>query len=79
MCLERAERQARRDYREYKKRREREGKPIKRSQQAFYTGYGCRSEAQEGRGFCQASYHECYTTCGGKVDSKEVCVANCDQ
>ncbi len=28
---------------------------------------------------CKAAYNQCYTTCGGKVNSKTECVANCDK
>lgn len=75
-CEERARRVARRDYKQYVARRRAKGKRIKREERDFYSGYSCGNASDDG--FCQDSYHQCYTTCGGQVASKSICVANCD-
>lgn len=37
--------------------------------------YMCRADTSQ----CQPDFNQCYSACGGKVTSRQVCVANCDQ
>lgn len=78
-CEDQARQDARKDYKRYVASRRAKGKKIKRSEREIYQGYSysCRNKATD-TSSCLENYHQCYTTCGGHVASKSICVANCD-
>lgn len=73
-CMDRMEDNARREFEHYKMKKISEGKKIERSLEWYRHPSECRNDCG-----CQSTYHDCYTTCGGKVTAREVCVANCDK
>lgn len=73
-CKWRAYDQARVDYRQYVRQQRRQNLPVKKSISDFNNDSYCDTSCG-----CNEVYRRCYQTCGGKVTSKSVCVAFCDQ
>jgi len=73
-CRAQARMEAREDYREYKHERREEGKRIKKDRSDFDRSYACNSSCD-----CEPQYNSCYSSCGGQVLERQVCVAFCDK
>lgn len=70
-------RHAEREYDEYVRKREKEGKEIKRSVSSFENSYRCDNDDCEER--CGGNYRICHTNCGGQVIPRTYCSAFCEQ
>jgi len=68
--------QARNDYLAYVNEQQRTGKPIKKSENNFYSSYACQSSACEAN--CGSAYQICHTNCGGQIIPHTYCTANCN-
>ena len=73
-CRLRAHQDALAQYHMYKQERKREGKPLKKEIQDFDQSYLCSSSCD-----CESTYRACYSTCGGQVLERQVCVAFCNK
>ncbi len=71
-CEDRAGRDAKRAYHDYKVKQRRQHKPIKLGPEDFRQDWSCSHYNN-----CDAGYRQCYTTCGGTVITHKVCVAFC--
>lgn len=73
-CLLRAQQDAEHQFEIYKNDQLRQGKEVKRDMNSFKHTYSCRSSCN-----CEPTYRSCYTSCGGQITQKQVCVAFCDK
>lgn len=73
-CHSRAHERAIMEYEIYKTQQTAAGKGIDRSVDSFYDDWSCNKECN-----CDESFNMCYQTCGGTVNSYQVCTAFCDQ
>lgn len=71
-CTLRAHQDALAQFQIYKQEQLRKGKKIKRSVTSFENTSNCSKSCG-----CEDMYNTCYTTCGGQVIAKQVCVAFC--
>ncbi|PWC33856.1 agenet domain-containing protein [Azospirillum sp. TSO35-2] len=78
-CVNDARSRALYEYQAYVNRQTAEKKPIKKSVSDFdHSSYSCGTNSCESR--CEADYRDCFGgSCGGRVTSKRVCTAFCDQ
>lgn len=65
------------EYHAYVEKRRRENMPLKRDLNSFISDSSCGSSSCEDA--CEAEYRSCYVEAGGKVRSKQVCVAFCEE
>ena len=74
-CEGDAREQARRDYEDYVRERNKKNAPIKRTRDSFYYGSSCSSSSCTSE--CTTPYNQCFVSCGGAVASHQVCTAFC--
>lgn len=73
-CQLRAHQDALAKFQIYKQDRLRQGKKVALNVSAFDNSYSCNQSCA-----CEDTFNTCYSTCGGQVITKKVCVAFCNK
>jgi hypothetical protein len=78
MCEREDEDMAEHAFRRYRRAREEQKLPVKKSVWDFKS-MGCSSYQSEHKAQCNAHYDACFTGCGGQIIPKRECVMFCDE
>jgi hypothetical protein len=78
MCEREDEDMAEHAFRRYRRAREEQKLPVKKSVWDFKS-MGCSSYQSEQKAQCNAHYDACFTGCGGQIIPKRECVMFCDE
>jgi hypothetical protein len=69
---------AEREYNRYANWRRSQNLAVDKSVYDFTPSYSCPWES-ECTDVCEANYRACFTSCGGRIDAKQVCVMGCEK
>jgi hypothetical protein len=75
-CEEIERLRAQSDYLSYLNQQNREGRPAKKSERDFYSGYQCSNDSCEEN--CDQDFQICHTNCGGQIIPHTICTAFCN-
>lgn len=68
--------EARKKFEAYVRGRKAKDAHVKKSENDFYNEFRCSSAGGASTNNCQSAFNQCYSTCGGKIVTRSVCVAN---